>query len=154
MNCAEARDAMLEAELADLSPGSGSELGRHLAECAGCRAAAARIAGAEAALAQRLAAARPRLDESAAIARAAAAGRRRARVRRVGASGTLAAAAALAALLLLPVHRGPGPEPPPVPPGAPAGFSVTASPGQGLVVLQPADSTIVVVWYLPSRRSS
>jgi len=154
MNCRDARRAMLEADLAELAPGGGSELATHLSACAACRTAAARIADAEAALARRIAAARPSLDEATALGRAAAAARRRARTRRFGVAGTLAAAAAAAALLLLPAGRGPGPSLSRVVSAARPGFSVTALPAQSLVVLQPADSNIVVVWYLTSRRSS
>jgi anti-sigma factor RsiW len=154
MNCTEARAAMLEADLADLAPGAGSELAAHLDACAECRTAAARIVSAEHALALRLAAASPRMEQSLAVARAAAAARRRARIRRLGVSGTLAAAAVAAGLLLLPAGRGPSPSVPAPARATPAGFSVTASPGQSLIVLQPADSTILVVWFLSSRRSS
>ena len=153
MNCREARDLLLEADLADLAPGAGSELAAHLETCTACRRAAARIVGVEGALARRLTAVRPTLEESAAVARAVAAARRRATVRRIG-FGTLAAAAAAAGILLLPARQVSRPSLPAVGPAAPVGFSVTASPAQSLVVLQPADSNIVVVWYLTSRRSS
>ena len=153
MDCTAARHAMLEADPADLSPGAGSELGRHLEGCPACRALAAGILAAERGLGEWLAAERPRAEAAEALARAAAAARRRSRVRRAGAAGSLLAAAAAVVVLLLP-HR---PSFPPRPADAltEAGqFSVTAAPGTNLVVMHTADPKIIVVWYLPIRRAS
>lgn len=150
MTCVEARRRMLEADPAELVPGSGTDLGAHLAECASCRAAAAEIVRLERGLAEWLAAQRPRLPDEAALARAAATARRRSRRRRLAGAGLLAAAAA-ALLLFRPARRI---EPSPSPARSASGFSVTAPPGRDLVVLQPADTNIVIVWYVTSRRSS
>ncbi len=154
MDCTAARRTMLEADRAELAGLSGSELGRHLESCATCRAAAAEILAAERGLGEWLAAARPRGGAADAVARAAAASRRRGRARRRAAAGSLLAAAAAVVLLLLPHAR-----PPTAPPLAAtlpeAGrFSVTASPGRDVVVMHTSNPKIIVVWYLPSRRTS
>jgi hypothetical protein len=155
VNCSSARRAMLEADLAELTPQADSELGIHLETCAACRGAAAEIRGLEAGLAAWLAAATPRTDAACAVARAAATARRRIRARRIGAVLSLAAAAVLAGLLIVPPRRDlTGPVAAPRRGMAAAGFSVAASPGRDVLVLQPADPNIVVVWYLPYRRSS
>lgn len=154
MNCASARRLMLEADLAELTPQADSELGAHLGSCVACRGAAAEIRGLEDGLAAWLAAATPRPDDASAVARAAATARRRARSRRIGAALSLAAAAVLAGLFILPPRReltGPLTVPRTT---AATGFSVVASPGHDVMILQPADPNIVVVWYLPNRRSS
>jgi hypothetical protein len=145
---------MLEADLAELAAGSTSELGLHLGSCPACRSAAAEVVQAQRALAAWLSEARPRGDAGAAVARAAAAGRRRAGARRLGVAGSVLAAAAVAALLLLPRRQ--------LPPAAlvatalpeAGAFSVSASPGTNLVVMHTSNPKIVVVWYLPSRRTS
>jgi len=74
--------------------------------------------------------------------------------RRVGGAATLAAAAVLAGLLLARPERLPPVASPPVGTAAATGFSVTAPPGRELIVLHTTDPKIVVVWYLPIRRSS
>jgi len=155
MDCERARGLLLEADVADLLGESDSELARHLAACAACRRAAAEIVDAERGLGDWLGRATPRLDESLAVTRAAAAARRRAAGRRIGAVGGLAAAAVLAALLLLP-RRGLPPSEAAGPPAnrAGEGFFVTTPPGREMIVLHTANPKIVVVWYLPSRRSS
>ncbi len=155
MDCAAARNAMLEAEPSELLAGGASELSRHLATCDRCRATAGEILAAERGLAEWLAAARPALEAAAAVARAAAIARRRAAARRVAwRAAPILAAAAVAALLLVPREHQP-PIPAPVAPAAPApGFSVTAPPGRDLVVLHTQNPKIVVVWYVQSRRSS
>jgi predicted anti-sigma-YlaC factor YlaD len=154
MDCASARQAMLEADPSELASGSGSELSRHLDSCAACRAAAAEILSAERGLAAWLAEARPRGDVAEAVARAAATARRRPATRRIGVAGSLLAAAAIAVLLLLP--RGERPVATSVAAALPpaGGFSVTAPPGRDVVVMHTSDPKIIVVWYLPSRRDS
>jgi predicted anti-sigma-YlaC factor YlaD len=154
MKCANARRLMREADLAELTPRADSELGAHLATCAACRGAAAEIRGLEAGLAAWLEAAAPRTDDASAIARAAASARRRAGARRIGATLSLAAAAVLAGLLVLPHGRQLQAPPLALRPTVAARFSVVAAPGRDVMVMQPADPNIVVVWYLPYRRSS
>jgi hypothetical protein len=86
------------------------------------------------------------------VARAARVSRRRRVARRWAAAG-LTAAAALTGVLVLP--RAPSPSGRGAPSRSPAAvFSVTAAPGQQLMVLHPANPDIVVVWYLSSRRPS
>jgi len=155
MDCRGARRLLLEADLSELTPHADSDLGAHLRACASCRGAADEILGAEAGLAASLAAATPRGDDAVAVARAAALARRRAGRRRVGAAVSLAAAAVLAGLLVLPPRRNPtGVAPASLPDVAAGGFSVVAPPGRTVMVLQPANPNIVVVWYLSNRRSS
>jgi len=152
MDCAIARKAMLDADLADLA-GGGSELRRHIESCDACRAAASEILAVEHGLAAWLEAAQPRGEVDQALVRAAAAARRRARVRWIGAAGSLLAAAAVAAILLLPHRRLPVNAAPAALLEAPR-FSVAAAPSQNLVVMHTSNPKIVVVWYLPSRRGS
>ncbi len=154
ITCAEARDRMLEADLDELAATAATELGAHLLACDACRAAAETIRTAERGLGERLAAARPRGDDAEAVARAVTIARRRRLVRRSAGGVALAAAAAVAALLLLPRGRIPTAPPPSAYPVAATGFSVAAAPGRDVMVVHPADSNIVVVWFFPSRRSS
>jgi predicted anti-sigma-YlaC factor YlaD len=154
MDCASARRAMLQADPAELAGDSESELGRHLQTCAACRAAAAAILAAERGLGEWLAAARPQGDAAEAAARAAATAHRRAAVRRLGAAGSLLAAAAAAAVLLLPRGRLPGGAPLAAATPQAVHFSVTAPPGSDVVVMHTSNPKIIVVWYLPSRRTS
>jgi predicted anti-sigma-YlaC factor YlaD len=153
VDCTTARSAMLEADPSELTGGSGSELSRHLEVCATCRAAATAVLGADRGLAAWLAEARPRGDAGEAVARAATVARRRVAVRRLGTAGSLLAAAAVTILLALP--RGQAPQGAPVTAAlAEAGqFSVTAPPATNLVVMHTSDPKIVIVWYLPSRRT-
>lgn len=154
MDCTSARRAMLEADPAELAGDQPSELSRHLESCPACRAAAVEVLEAERGLAAWLADARPHGDPAEAVARAASAARRRAAVRRFGAAGSVLAAAAVAALLLLPHGEPPAAASPST--GIPeAGrFSVTASPNRDVVVMHTSNPKIIVVWYLPSRRTS
>jgi len=154
MNCSSARRLMLEADPSELTPRPDTDLGAHLATCAACRGAAAEILSLETGLADWLAAKAPRADGSAAIARAATTARRRRAVRRAGGTLALAAAAVLATILALPSRPVSGPLRPPPPAVAARGFTITTPPGREVVVLQPKDPDIVVVWFLPYRRSS
>ena len=154
MDCTVARRAMLEADPSELAGLSGSELGRHLESCAACRAVAAGILAAEHEMGAWLAAARPRGDAGEAVARAAATAHRRARFRRLGAAGSLLAAAAVAAILLLPRGRLPGAAGVGAMSPESRGFSVTAAPGSNVVVMHTSNPKIIVVWYLPIRRTS
>jgi anti-sigma factor RsiW len=153
MDCSHARALLLEADLAELDAGRETELGRHLASCATCRAAALAIRAGEARLAARLEAAHPRGDASTAVSLARVSARRRARAPRLGIAGAALAAAALAGVLVLPRGRLPGHALSPLPPPGPT-FSVTAPPGREVIVLHTANPKIVVVWFLPTRRTS
>ncbi len=154
MDCTLARQAMLEADLPELSPGPTSDLSRHLETCEACRRAAAEILRAERSTAEWLAAVRPRTSDAEAVARAASAARRRSAARSVAwRAAPVLAAAAVAALLLIP-HERPLPMAVATPTAPAPGFSVTAPPGRDVVVLHTQNPKIVVVWYVPSRRSS
>lgn len=154
MTCADARGALLEADLGELNAAADSELGRHLATCERCRGAARAILDAEGRLGAWLSARTPRTATAPALERAASAARRRAMFRRSGAALAMAAAAVLAGILLVPRRQGTLPGSGPLQVSADAGrFSVTAPPGRDLVVLHTANPKIVVVWYLPTRRT-
>lgn len=141
MNCSEAREALLEAEPAELRGTGAGELARHLATCPACSAMARVIQedllAMDAALYRLATAARPR--------RAAA---RRLRMRWLVAG--LAAAAALSGVLI--VRRQsqhlPGATVAHATPAMPRGVEVdlAASPRQA-AVFETADSTITVVWF-------
>ncbi|HEY6808286.1 MAG TPA: hypothetical protein VI160_05795 [Gemmatimonadales bacterium] len=141
MTCAEAREYLLETDLR--SP--DAELAAHLDGCAGCRALAEHLRGAERELARMLAGLAPATGTDTAIRRAAAESRRRVRMRRAAGIVTLAAAAALAAVVL--TNR------PARLPGiaavasAPARLSVTAPPGSNVAVLKTDNPDVVVFWF-------
>jgi anti-sigma factor RsiW len=73
MNCTEARDLLLEADLAELRGEGESEVARHVRECTRCRATAREIIEQEGALAHSLAGVRSRVSADATAAEAAAA---------------------------------------------------------------------------------
>lgn len=153
IDCASARRLMLEADLEELDAGSDSDLARHLLACETCRSAAQAIRTRERELGAWLAHTRPRTEVSVALARAAHAAGRRRRIRTLGAALTLAAAAALAAIVPLP-RPAPLPGGPAMPALADAGgFSVATPPGRDVIVVHTANPKIVVVWYLPTRRT-
>ncbi len=155
IDCAQARRLLLEADLAELTPDAGTDLGQHLATCEGCRSAAEGIRAAEGALGEWLRARTPRGDAAGALARARTAAHRRSRLRRLGATASMLAVAALAGILLVPTRRLPGPAPRVLEAPSRSGtFSVTAPAGRDVIVLHTADPRIVVVWYLPIRRTS
>jgi hypothetical protein len=144
---------MLQADLEELDAGTDSELARHLLACETCRSAAQAIRTRERELGAWLARTRPRTDVSVALARAAHAAGRLRRIRTLGTALTLAAAAVLGAVVLLPRHA-PSTGGAATPALADAGgFSVATPPGRDLIVLHTANPKIVVVWYLPTRRT-
>jgi anti-sigma factor RsiW len=103
MTCAEAREALLVADLAQLEAATGA-LHEHLAACPGCRRDAARILAAHDAL--RAQVARPAPGAAAdAARRAIAEGRALARRRRRWMVPLLVAAAGVAIVLLVPRDR-------------------------------------------------
>ena len=153
MNCTEARDRLLEADLAELDGEVETDLSRHLQGCAGCRTVAERLAAQERTLAAALDAVQPRVGVEEALARAEAESASRGRVltfplRKAWGLVPLAAAAAVAGVLV--THNGgqlPG-EPidvaalvqeAPVP-------TVEASTGQNVAVFNTENPDIVVVW--------
>ena len=146
MNCEHAADALLEADLAELRGAGDAPLAAHLRTCERCRTLAGRILDAETALAETLAAERPKrpAHEAAAAAMAAASPsrtwRRRFRVAALAAAG-------IAAVLLV---NGGGPSPTQtLRPAMASGRPITlleASPGQHVVVFQTDNPNIVVIW--------
>lgn len=141
MNCAAARELLLEADLRALS----GELHAHLDGCLECRALVEHLRVAERELARRLAAVTPRTDAATAVQQAAAKARRRARRRRGAAIVTLAAAAGLGAVV---VSTRQSPLPGSVPAMlAPARLSVTAPPGRNVAVLKTDNPDVVVFWF-------
>jgi hypothetical protein len=144
MNCAAARDMMLEADLAELDGIIDSELSRHVRACADCAAAARQILTAERELDRALSSAAPRLAADAAIRRAT---RPLPAYRRAWPAVALVAAAMLAALLFGP----PKPVGPGLPPGPPptvgSGHAVEAPPGRSGAVFSTDNPDIVVIWF-------
>lgn len=140
MNCTEAYDAILEAELVKLRGEGDGDLARHLRECAACRATARRVLDALGALDLALG------GENLAVPTARNGRVRRVPVRRVAAVGLLAAAAAVAIL----VRRPQAPERVPITarPVAVVAVEVDVSTStRQVAVLSTADPNITVVWY-------
>ena len=143
--CAEARAALLAADLDALGAGAAGELGVHLARCAACRAAADRIVAGTAALAATRTGL-PRRPSATVAATALAAGkRRRAHRRRIQVLVPLLAAASLAVFFVhempmgSPDLRPPLPLPPKPPPLVEAG-------GQNVAVFSTTRPDVTVVW--------
>lgn len=150
MNCIEARDLLLEADLAELRGEGESELARHLRECARCRAMAREIVQQEGALAEALAAVRPRVSTDTAVAEATAArvlplGPRR--KRRWAVAIPAAAAAVLAGILLTSNGTPPTVVTPIEEAAAPAVPVVSAASSETFVVFNTENPDIVVVWF-------
>jgi anti-sigma factor RsiW len=142
MNCAAARDLMLEADRAELEGRSQSELAAHLRDCAACRAATARILDAEQALRHALAGATARrsVDE---VVRAAG----RTRRRWVWRVAPLAAAAAVVAVLVGRREQFEQVLPPPTRLAAYTDIAVEAPPGRSVAVFKTENPDIVVIWF-------
>jgi len=169
MICAEAREALLAAEIHELEGDGNSPLARHLAGCAGCRKAATTILRDEGLLAVALTTLLPQPDvdallelglntgisgsEGAAIRettrdtlplpRGSSFPSRRLTVGSL-ALASLAAAAGLAALLFPRMPSPPGPVY--TPPARAMGLEVEAPPGQDVAVLETGDPDITVLW--------
>ncbi len=150
MNCAEARELLLEADSAELRCVVASPVVEHLEACDRCRALAARILRAQSTLERELAGVLPRTPVDAALESASL---RAAAVRRKlswWAAAPLAAAAGVAGLLLF--GRG-GPDLPgqmwqPQPMVAAGGIDVEVPFGKDVVVFGMEDRPdLVVVWF-------
>jgi predicted anti-sigma-YlaC factor YlaD len=155
LTCAQARDALLEADLAELRGGSSATpLAEHLATCADCRRMAERIVAATDALGrERMRQPRRAVGVAAAAARGEADRIRRTRRRWLAAVPALAAAG-IAAIFLA---RGtPSLSPAPSAPSAasaasaaaaaPADIPLVASMAHTVAVFKTANPNIVVVW--------
>src|SRR5512146_24570 len=150
MNCGIARELLLTADPAELEGSTGSPLADHLRTCPACRAAAEQLLTAHRALLDVLEAGQS-ADAADEVVYAAirSAERRRRAARRVRVGLPLAAAAVLGGLLVL-RHTPDFPMPPDTrnATAVPARFSVTAPPGRNVLVLQPPDtSSVIVVWF-------
>lgn len=150
MNCETARELLLTADPPELEGSTGSPLADHLRTCPACRAAAEQLLTAQRALRDVLGAGQS-TDAADEVVQAAirSAERRRATARRVRLGLPLAAAAVLAGLLVL-RHTPDFPLQPNTrnATAMPARFSVTAPPGRNVLVLQPPDtSNVIVVWF-------
>jgi hypothetical protein len=158
MKCADARRALLEAELDALEGVGDGPLARHVRECPGCSSVARAILEGEAALSEALRSAAPRVDPQKVLDLAGEAERavpRRGvqelrtwrRPARALAFLPLAAAAAATAFFL---GRPPSlPGPPYAPPAAAGGgLDVQAPGGNAVAVLQTNNPEITVLWLL------
>jgi predicted anti-sigma-YlaC factor YlaD len=146
MKCSLVMEALLEADLEDLTRERDSELARHLMACDRCRAAADRILEGEGELAKLVGDARSHTPMETALRTAhhrARAQRRMVRARRVAVP--LAAAASIAAVVLF---RGRAPDTAPIPMAQPVAFDLGVSPDRNVVVFESeARPNIVVVWF-------
>lgn len=148
MDCRAVRDALLEADLAELRGERESDLSRHLAGCADCRAAATRILQAEGALLHALQAPEARRPIESVVAAARAEAARRAMRRRAWRRWVpLAAAAGLGALVWINRRDPPRLPPPPRDSGPTATVTVEAPPGRNVAVLKTGNPDIVVIWF-------
>jgi hypothetical protein len=130
MNCHEARDAMLVADLKDLRAGT-SELGGHLEACARCRTLAEAIGRDTAAMGALM----PRRPARGGVT-----------LRRVALLATLPIAAAIIAVIAM---NGAQVEPNvPSPSARPVvrEVSLTVAPGQQAAVIKTPDPTVTVIW--------
>ncbi len=158
MTCADARNALLDADLAELHRPSGTPLAAHLAACAECRRLADRVVGTTETL-RRERMRRPgrAVDAAAGVARAEADRIRRARRRWLLAAPTLAAAGVAAVLLSRTTIFGPRGAAPaasaapaaPAASAAPADLPLVASAAHTVAVFKTANPDIVVVWQFP-----
>lgn len=151
LNCTQAREALLEADLARLEDGSGDTLAGHLGGCENCRSMARMILEGERGLGKAMETLVPAadLDELLERAKREPAGARGAirRKLRWSARGAvpLAAAAALAALFL-------GREPvlpgdPVVPLATAPGLGLEVTEGRDVAVLATNNPDITVLWF-------
>jgi hypothetical protein len=148
MDCTAVRDAILEAEPAELRRLTDSDVSVHLRQCSTCRALAMQISKAEDELRGHFSQA-PQLESVAAALEAASvrAGIIRRRRRRGWAAVPALAAAGVAVALLVRT----GGAPPanvrsPIPPSATAAPLVETTAGPHVAVLETDNPNIVVVW--------
>lgn len=148
MDCTTAHELMLEADPQDLRDGSDSELGRHLATCADCRATARRIDAAETALRRAVSGQRPRRDIARVIATARAEGAHRTALRRRWQRWMpLAAAAGLVALVWIGRRESVRVTAALPEPSGTAAVTVEAPAGRNVAVLETPNPDIVVIWF-------
>ena len=158
MTCADARNALLETDLAELRGAAATPLVKHLATCADCRRVAERILVATDGLRrERIGRPRRAADAAAAAAQGEADRIRRARRRWLAVVPALAAAGVAVVILARNSDLGfpSAPSGPPVPAGAraaaagsaaPAIPPVVASTARNVAVFTTTNPNIVVVW--------
>jgi hypothetical protein len=148
MNCTEARERILEADLAELQETGDSLLSKHIRLCVGCRGVAERILREELSLARVLSEVRPRvaLERALADQRRTPGGRRRIWTRVVPAL----AAAGLAGVLLTRAPVIPmGGRPPMSFPADALPQTPTVDPplDRNVVVFESDNPNIVIIWF-------
>jgi anti-sigma factor RsiW len=150
MNCTEARELLLEAELAELRGEGESEVARHIRDCARCQSMAREIVEQEGALAQALAGVRPQVSADTVAAAAATAKVLPLRPRwkrRWAAVITAALAATIAGILLTSNGTPPADVPSTTEVAAAATVPVVdATSSETFVVFNTDNPDIVVVW--------
>ncbi|KPJ91188.1 MAG: hypothetical protein AMS18_09190 [Gemmatimonas sp. SG8_17] len=150
MNCADAREQLLEADAAELSCVVASELSEHLEACDSCHALAARILQAQVTLEKGLSVVQPSTTVDVALQSATMRATAVRRKRSWWAAASLAAATGAAGLLLF--GNG-GPELPgelwqPPPSVVSSGLDVVAPFGKDVVVFDINDRPdVMVVWF-------
>jgi predicted anti-sigma-YlaC factor YlaD len=149
MTCAQVRDVLLEADLAELRGPPSTALAEHLATCAECgRWAEQIIATTEALARDQMQGPRREVEGVLAAARAEADRIRRTRRRWLGAVPALTAAGIAA--IMLARSWGPGlpsaPSAAPAAAAAPADIPLVGSTAHTVVVFKTANPNIVVVW--------
>lgn len=148
MDCTEARERILEADLAELRWTGDSALSKHLLRCSGCRGVAERILGDERTLAQELAKIAPRVSLGLGVA---SSGREWHQRRRIWTRLVPAlAAAGLAAVLLTQVRISPF-DRAPAPPGVTEALSpapqVDPPSDRNVVVFGTDNPNIIIIWF-------
>jgi predicted anti-sigma-YlaC factor YlaD len=151
ITCTDARNALLEADLAELRAGTATLLAEHLAACGDCRGLAERIVATTEALGREQMRSPRRAGEAAAATAEAEADRIRRTRRRWLAAIPALAAAGIAVMLLA---RG-TPDLPSAPsavaaaPAAPADLPLVTSAAHTVAVFKTGDPKIVVIWQFP-----
>lgn len=148
MNCGEARERILEAELAELRETGDSTLSKHIRLCRPCRGMAEHVLRSELALGRALDAVAPHVDLERVTPPTVASLHRRRRFWTRAVSALAAAGLAALALSQAPLIRQ-GPRPVPQIAGAafPQAPSVEPPPGRGVVVFETDNPDIVVIWF-------
>ena len=151
MNCSQAMELILEADVVELEGRNDSELSAHIRECSACAASAQRILSEQRELQQVLQAEHPRTSVDVALSRAgtrAATTRRRRRVWQAAIS--VAAAAGMVGILLSNHSRNGALDPAWQVPEqrASLGLDIETPPGKNVAVFEVEDRPdIVVVWF-------
>jgi anti-sigma factor RsiW len=154
MTCTDARNALLEADLAELRAGTATSLSAHLAACGDCRRLAERIVATTGALGRERMRGPRRAGEEAATAAEEEADRIRRTRRRWLAAVPALAAAGIAVMLLARGTPRPTSAPSaaaaaPAAPAAPADLPLVTSAAHTVAVFKTGDPKIVVIWQFP-----